>query len=166
MESEKSSSVSQYLRSLFCTKSGLLLAVCILLFVSALFVLLLNTVRRDDRKAVLVNSVESEQAQMQELSGTVLMLGEGNAFIQLGVTKDSLYSVGINTDTKVTRDGAAFSLTALEPFSKVTIIALKLPNTESYDFLAQTIDVSVVAGANLEGNVLDEMRSGLIMGAN
>lgn len=166
MESEKRSSVSQYLHSLFSTKSGLLLVVCIILFVCALFVLLLNMVRRDDGKAVLVNDVKSEQTGMRELSGTVLMLGEGNAFIRLSIVGEGVYSVGLNADTRISQDGVAFDVAALRPFSKVAVTALKLPSTEKFDFLARSITLPKMAQQTPEERSAELFDTAATMRAN
>jgi len=95
-----------------------------------------------------------------DLTGTVVMLGAENAFIRLSDEKNTIYSIGINADTKITQEGKAFDIGTLEPRAKVVITALDLPNTEKYDFLAQSIDVAVPPVLTVEERTAELLKTG------
>ena len=87
------------------------------------------------------DSQEAPAPVTRSLTGSVIMLGENGSYLRLAAEGEGIVSVGISGETVVTRDGASFSLSNLEPRAQVTVVADELPDTEPYDFMAKSIEV-------------------------
>ncbi|KKU78788.1 MAG: hypothetical protein UY04_C0026G0002 [Parcubacteria group bacterium GW2011_GWA2_47_7] len=174
MDQEKESIISQDTPPMSSAKSNLLLWGFLVVIIVLCAVFFISYVRDERQRGgvatqesgIVVDQTNSPTMKERELNGNIVMLGEKNSFIRLSVEGEGVYSVGISADTKITRDGVAYDMAALEPFAKISITALKLPNTETYDFLAQSIVVSETVSQTIEDSVSKNFKSGFFMQAN
>ena len=93
----------------------------------------------------LRDSMSSETAALpveRTLTGMVMLYDPAQSFIKLAVRGESAYSVGIDSETKITKGGALVTATDLGIGIEVSIFAREVPDTELYDFMAKTIGIN------------------------
>jgi hypothetical protein len=79
----------------------------------------------------------------RDLHGSIIGFDPEQAYVRLSVRDDGkIYSVSIPGSVAISRNGTDIDMTELEPLSAVMIRAIELPDTEKYDFLAESVEVT------------------------
>ncbi len=94
-----------------------------------------------------------ERAAMRETLVGVPILVTDTAekkFVRLSIKDKGIVSVGVDENTKNQNDGSVFALSNIQPGKELTITALRLPDTEMYDYLAETITVDAEIPLSVE----------------
>lgn len=87
------------------------------------------------------NPEVTQEAALPErvFTGTLMFLQPDASFMRISVKGEGVYSVALTPETKVTLNGLDTDIKALKPMSTVSVTALVLPDTEPYDFSAQSV---------------------------
>ncbi len=88
------------------------------------------------------DGTELGKVEERTLAGAIIALGSDKSYIRLSVKNEGIYSVGITANTKITQNGAAVSLAALEPLAEVAVTATRLSDKERFDFRAESMEIS------------------------
>lgn len=82
-----------------------------------------------------------EESPLSErvLTGVLMFLGTDASFIRISVKDEGIYSVALTPETKITINGTDTDIKSLKPMSLISVTAFVLPDTEPYDFSAQSI---------------------------
>lgn len=89
---------------------------------------------------------ELEHVLPQEFSGTVVHIAPDGTYIKLLIPNVGTYSIGLTTETKITKNGESTDIFSAELRYPVTIYAKELSDTEMYDYLA--LSVTLGSGEN------------------
>ena len=90
------------------------------------------------------------------LSGVVVMLAEDGSYIRLSVINEGVLSIGVTEDTEITSSSTPITLEAIPPFSEVMLEVVPLEDSQMYDFLAISVDITSSPNLQLEGD-LDQL---------
>ena len=100
------------------------------------------------------------------LIGSVILISNVDSFIRLAVKGEAAYSIGFSADTKIMRNGVAIDIRDVEPFAPVSVVAVKLPTTGKYDFLAKSIEVAGTKEKTIEERTADLVKMNRITEGN
>lgn len=76
------------------------------------------------------------------LEGSVVMLAEDGSYLRLGVTEEGVLSVGVTSDTVITLSGTVITLQEIPPFAEALLEVIPLEDSQMYDFLAVSVDIT------------------------
>jgi len=76
------------------------------------------------------------------LEGSIFAVDEAGGYIRLLVKEDrKVYSIVVTSSTEITAFGQPTAFASLKPMIELSVVAVELSDTASYDFSAEKIDV-------------------------
>ncbi len=90
-------------------------------------------------RPALVQERTQYDTNAQTIEASLIEVEKNETYIRVSTMDKGVYSIGLNQDTKISRDGDSISIKSLTPFERLSITIIDLPNTEKYDFTAKSI---------------------------
>lgn len=85
--------------------------------------------------------LKPETSFKQLIKGEIVSISNDSTYMRVHIAERGIYSFGISSSTRITRLNTSIELSSIEPFAEVSIEAVKLMNSEMYDYEAQSIVV-------------------------
>ncbi len=122
----------------------------------------INFVEKSDTDMSLREPRVSDTPEnLKQIDGRIIFMSPDGTFIRVSATDGNIYSVSLNSETKIMEEGTAITLSNISPASTIVVTALELSNTEQFDFRAASIEIIPTPTLTVEERIKELSESGV-----